>query len=128
MTKDSLKLLDLLKTAQITEDGNVFFCISKMTVFTVVEKGKPYREVDISKYVDSIGSILNSLSAKGFIESGYPKHEYIHVTHEGWHCRKLLRQEFWKNLMQSVLLPIIVSLITTLITLLLESWLSQIPQ
>lgn len=126
MTKDLIKVLEGLKTAQITEDGNVFLSLQKTAACTLTAEGKPYREFDFSKYKDSIRSILNSLAARGLIESGYPDYEYLHVTHEGWHYRQVLRQEFLSGLFKSVLLPVIVSLLTTLLALLLEAWLPQI--
>ena len=128
MTKESLKVLETLKKVQITEDNTVYLKLEEFTARTVVEKGRPFVSVDLSEYSDRLWSILVYLAEQRLIMNLSGDFEYIQVTHEGWCSRQAVRRERQKVLFRSVVLPVVVSLVTTLLTLLLESWLSQIPQ
>lgn len=92
LTKDSLKVLELLKKAQGTEDNTVYLNADELFARTVIEAGQPYVSVDLSEYSDRLNSILLSLSDEGYIRKLFVDFEYLQVTHEGWHYLSQLKK------------------------------------
>lgn len=84
MTKDSLKVLEILKRVQITENNTVYLKLDELAARTVVEKGQPFVSVDLSEYSDRLWSILVYLAERHLVENLSGDFEYLRVTHEGW--------------------------------------------
>lgn len=100
LTKDSLKVLELLKKAQGTEDNTVYLNADELFARTVIEAGQPYVSVDLSEYSDRLNSILLSLSDEGYIRKLFVDFEYLQVTHEGWHRYDRLKRLSQKRTQQ----------------------------
>lgn len=100
MTKDSLKVLELLKKAQVTEDNTVYLNTDELFARTVIESGQPYVSVDLSEYSGCLWSILVYLAEQRLIMNLSGDFEYIQVTHEGWCHSQSLRAHnglIWKE-------------------------------
>lgn len=100
MTKDSLKVLEILKRVQITENNTVYLKLDELTARTVVEKGQPFVSVDLSEYSGRLWSILVYLAKQRLIMNLSGDFEYIQVTHEGWCLSQSLRAHnglIWKE-------------------------------
>ena len=100
MTKDSLKVLELLKKAQVAEDNTVYLNTDELFARTVTEAGQPYVSVDLSEYCGCLWSILVYLAEQRLIMNLSGDFEYIQVTHEGWCHSQTLRAHnglIWKE-------------------------------
>lgn len=66
-----------------------------------------------------IFNALKYLEKLGLIENlqGYPDNYLFNVTHEGIHFFELRHKNFLYHIMNSIILPLLISVITTLITL-----------
>lgn len=124
MTIQSYLFLRKLKKAQITENGTVYFNEEKMTMSVEHKANEPYVDIDISKYENSIKSIVDYLRGHNLVIAPAANHglSYVKVTHEGWRATQVQIGKLIRFLTASVLVPIVVSAITALITI----WISNI--
>lgn len=96
------------------QDAQLYIDFEAMTVITVHEANKPYKELSLKRYSTSIHSTLRYLKSAGYIncnDFGNAK-----VTHAGWCAFGATVQSAIKFTVRDVIVPVIVAVITSIIT------------
>lgn len=118
MTIQCFNFLSVLKKAQPMESS--FVCVD-FENHTVSPLENETQTIDISKYKESVVSILEHLEKKEYIKFANSKGYWqIKVTHKGYHLWQIAFFKMFKFTLVSIIVPIVVSAITTLITICLS--------
>ena len=116
MTFKSVKLLRLLKKAQICEDNTLVIDFGGMRAWTLAinPDSQPVKEVNLKKFSGSIVSTLDHLMKLEYIDYDYHS-GLAHVTHSGWNATSATFKAAIQFSVRDVIVPIIVTIAATIL-------------
>lgn len=114
MTIRAARLLRKLKRAQIYQDSQVFIDDDNMTVGALHDESRPYRDVSLKGYENSLYSTLDYLQNLGYVE--YDDIGIAKVTHAGWSATTTTLKSAIQFTAKDIVVPIIVAVISAAIT------------
>lgn len=117
MTIHAWRLLRKLKKAQIHIDGQVGIDAERMYATTVHISGKPFKEVRLKRYSDSLDATLDYLHQQNCIK--FHEKELIQVTYTGWYLFSSALLDMFRGLILNIIIPIVVSVAAAIVTTLL---------
>lgn len=113
------RFLRLLRKAQLSQDRAVQF--DGLSVFSTEQSGSaPCVDVEITKYMDAVNSMLQNLMQSGYLlpldppEKDQPRYQ---LTDMGWHYGEVSFRAAVRVALQSVVAPLVVSVIGTYVSL-----------
>lgn len=115
MTFKSLKLLRLLKRAQICEDNILVIDFDQMRAWSPESDSQPIKKIKLDRFRGSIVSTLDHLEKLEYISYDYHTGQ-AHVTHSGWNATSATFKAAIQFTGKDVLIPIIVAVVTAVIT------------
>ena len=117
MTFKSIKLLRLLKRAQICEDNTLVIDFENMKAWAMMHEpnSQPIKKVKLDCFSGSIISTLDHLEKLEYVSYDYHSGQ-AHVTHSGWNATSATFKAAIQFTGKDVLVPIIVAVVTAVIT------------
>lgn len=116
MTFKSIKLLKLLKEAQVCEDNTIMIDFETLKAWTVASGTYtgPIKEVKLNKFNGSIFSTLDYLKDLEYIDYDYCTGQ-AHVTHTGWNGTSATFKSAIQFTVRDIIVPLIVTITATVI-------------
>ena len=116
MTFRSVKLLRLLKRAQIREDNTLVIDFDSMKAWTLVYNpdSQPVKEVKLDRFCGSIIATLDHLKKLGYIDYDYQSGQ-AHVTHSGWNATSMTVKSAIQLTVKDIIVPVLVSIAATIL-------------
>lgn len=113
MTFQAARFLRKLKKAQVHQDWSILIDYDKFTAATYNYSPKNTTVVNLSRYRNSLHSIMHELEQRKFIKIGSLGH--VSITHAGWCAFGITVQGALKFTIRDIIIPIITAIATTLV-------------
>jgi len=122
VTIQAIIFLHHFKKIQIKEDGEIWLDTDNQLMKTMLEnKGDPAKVRDLSSIWTSIPTMLQYLQDSGLLKrTGI---DYYSLTYAGYHYFQTITSSFIRFLLNSIIVPILVSIITTISLFAIDRWL-----
>jgi hypothetical protein len=122
MTRSCKFVLD--KIIDYSKNEYPILCVQRSGYIVKCGSADGYTVIDCGKYRSEINIIIQQLVNDGFLEVPYNKGTF-RLTHKGIHYKEYKFEQFKAFILNSIVVPIVVSAITALLTLWLQGLLSQ---